>query len=101
MRNLWHRRPYLAVFNSQWVDYAFKNTRRVSKTLRENLRGRPYDLGLDEIERRGREAWARNATELCLQGDIHPDYTGETYVDICRRPKAALSGMHLHAFTPL
>ncbi len=69
--------------------------------LSENLRGKPYDLGLDEIERRGREAWQRGATELCLQGGIHPDYTGETYLDICRRLKAVLPDMHLHAFTPL
>jgi FO synthase len=69
--------------------------------LSENLRGRPYDLGLDEIERRGREAWERGATELCLQGGIHPDYTGETYLDICRRLKSVLPDMHLHAFTPL
>jgi len=69
--------------------------------LSENLRGRPYDLGLDEIERRGREAWQRGATELCLQGGIHPDYTGATYLDICRRLKSVLPGMHLHAFTPL
>jgi FO synthase len=69
--------------------------------LSENLRGRPYDLGLDEIERRGREAWARGATELCLQGGIHPDYTGDTYLDICRRLKSVLPDMHLHAFTPL
>ena len=69
--------------------------------LSENLRGKPYDLGLDEIERRGREAWQRGATELCLQGGIHPDYTGETYLDICRRLKSVLPDMHLHAFTPL
>ncbi len=69
--------------------------------LSENLRGKPYDLGLDEVERRGREAWNRGATELCMQGGIHPDYTGETYLDICRRLKAVLPDMHLHAFTPL
>ena len=67
----------------------------------ENLRGRPYDLGLDEIERRGREAWDRGATELCLQGGIHPDYDGNTYIDICRRLKRALPAMHIHAFSPL
>ncbi len=69
--------------------------------LSENLRGKPYDLGLDEVERRGREAWDRGATELCMQGGIHPDYTGETYLDICRRLKSVLPEMHLHAFTPL
>jgi FO synthase len=69
--------------------------------LSENLRGRPYVLDLDEIERRAREAWTRGATEICLQGGIHPDYTGETYLAICRRIKAAAPGLHLHAFTPL
>ncbi|MCG8545036.1 MAG: 5-amino-6-(D-ribitylamino)uracil--L-tyrosine 4-hydroxyphenyl transferase CofH [Alphaproteobacteria bacterium] len=69
--------------------------------LSENLRGRPYVLDLDEIERRAREAWDRGATEVCMQGGIHPDYTGETYLEICRRLKEVLPDLHLHAFTPL
>lgn len=69
--------------------------------LSENLRGTPYDLSLDEIERRTREAWARGATEVCMQGGIHPDYTGATYLDICRAVKAAAPNMHVHAFSPL
>ncbi|MDZ7827078.1 MAG: radical SAM protein [Gammaproteobacteria bacterium] len=44
--------------------------------LSENLRGRPYDLDLDEIRRRVREAWDRGATEVCMQGGIHPEYSG-------------------------
>jgi FO synthase len=43
--------------------------------LSENLRGRPYDLDMSEIQRRVEEAWERGATEVCLQGGIHPDYT--------------------------
>jgi FO synthase len=66
-----------------------------------HLRGRPYDLALDEIVRRAREAWARGAVEVCLQGGIHPDYTGETYLAICRAIKAAVPGLHVHAFSPL
>jgi FO synthase len=69
--------------------------------MSENLRGRPYNLGLDEIARRAREAWARGATEVCMQGGIHPDYTGETYLQICRAVKAAVPEMHVHAFSPL
>jgi FO synthase len=69
--------------------------------LSENLRGRPYDLDLAEIQRRTREAWARGATEVCMQGGIHPDYTGATYVEICRAVKAAAPGIHVHAFTAL
>jgi FO synthase len=67
----------------------------------EALRGTPYDLALDEIVRRASEAWERGATEVCLQGGIHPDYTGETYLSVCRAIKAAIPEMHIHAFSPL
>ena len=69
--------------------------------LSENLRGKPYVLDLDEIERRAVEAWERGATEVCLQGGIHPKYTGDTYLEICRRIKSAIPEMHIHAFSPL
>src|SRR5581483_5492967 len=46
--------------------------------LSENLRGRPYDLDWSEIVRRCEEAWDRGGTEVCLQGGIHPEYTGAT-----------------------
>ncbi len=69
--------------------------------LSENLRGAPYDLGVDEIVRRAREAWDRGATEVCMQGGIHPRYTGETYLAICRAVKAAVPAIHVHAFSPL
>jgi len=69
--------------------------------LSENLRGRPYDIGLDEIGRRVTEAWDRGATEVCMQGGIHPDYTGQTYLDILRRAREVAPGMHVHAFSPL
>ncbi len=69
--------------------------------LSENLRGRPYDLGFDEIERRCEEAWSRGATEVCMQGGIHPEYTGQTYIDILQSVKKATPEMHIHAFSPL
>lgn len=69
--------------------------------LSENLRGRPYDLDLGEIERRCDEAWHRGATEVCMQGGIHPEYTGQTYIDILRSVKKATPDMHVHAFSPL
>jgi FO synthase len=67
----------------------------------EALRGAPYDLALEEIVRRATEAWERGATEVCLQGGIHPDYSGETYLAICRAIKAAVPDIHIHAFSPL
>jgi FO synthase len=69
--------------------------------LSENLRGTPYDLALDEVVRRAQEAWERGATEVCMQGGIHPEYTGETYLNMCRAIKAVLPDMHIHAFSPL
>ena len=69
--------------------------------LSENLRGRPYDLDAEEIGRRCTEAWQRGATEVCMQGGIHPEYTGDTYLDILATVKAATPDMHIHAFSPL
>lgn len=67
----------------------------------DSLRGRPYDIDDAEISRRAREAWARGATEVCLQGGIHPDYTGQRYLDICRAVKRSAPNIHVHAFSPL
>lgn len=67
----------------------------------EDLRGRPYDIDAREIARRCVEAWQRGATEVCMQGGIHPDYTGQTYLDILRTVKTATPDMHVHAFSPL
>jgi FO synthase len=67
----------------------------------DDLRGKPYNITLDEVARRTCEAWDRGATEICMQGGIHPDYTGETYLGILRAAKAACPEMHIHAFSPL
>ncbi|MHB1165424.1 MAG: 5-amino-6-(D-ribitylamino)uracil--L-tyrosine 4-hydroxyphenyl transferase CofH [Candidatus Nanopelagicales bacterium] len=66
-----------------------------------NLRGRPYLLSNDEIVERVREAAALGATEVCLQGGIHPDFDGDYYVDVCRAVKQAVPAMHVHGFTAL
>jgi FO synthase len=69
--------------------------------MSENLRGQPYDLSPTEIGRRVAEAWERGGTEVCMQGGIHPEYTGQTYLDIVRTVKQAVPEMHVHAFSPL
>ena len=66
-----------------------------------HLRGPAYDLDAAEIGRRVREAWARGATEVCMQGGIHPAYDGNTYLAILRAVKDAEPDMHVHAFSPL
>jgi FO synthase len=69
--------------------------------LARNLRGAPYLVPLEEIVRRAEEAWERGATEVCLQGGIHPAFTGEYYADVVRAIKAAVPGIHVHAFSAL
>jgi FO synthase len=69
--------------------------------LAANLRGAPYLVPLDEIVRRCEEAWERGGTEVCLQGGIHPAFTGDFYVDICRAIKEVLPELHVHAFSAL
>ncbi|MFK7829880.1 MAG: bifunctional FO biosynthesis protein CofGH [Congregibacter sp.] len=64
-------------------------------------KGEVYDLSGQELARRTREAWERGATEVCLQGGIHPDYTGDTYLDVLDTVRKAAPHMHVHAFSPL
>jgi len=66
-----------------------------------NLRGEPYLLGLDEISARVAEAEARGATEVCLQGGIHPRFDGDYYLEVVRAVRAASANIHIHGFTAL
>ncbi|HEY8200981.1 MAG TPA: 5-amino-6-(D-ribitylamino)uracil--L-tyrosine 4-hydroxyphenyl transferase CofH [Actinomycetota bacterium] len=66
-----------------------------------NLRGDPYLLSLEEIAGRTVEAWERGATEVCMQGGIHPSFTGDFYVEVLRAVKQAVPDIHIHAFSPL
>lgn len=72
-----------------------------SKGSTRAVRGPAYRLDLDEVGRRAAEAQARGATEVCLQGGIHPDFDGNTYVSIVRAVQQAALGIHIHAFSPL
>jgi len=65
------------------------------------LRGPAYVMDLEEIGRRVDEAWQRGATEVCMQGGIHPSFDGNTYLEICRTVKRVRPDMHVHAFSPL
>lgn len=66
-----------------------------------DLRSAPYTVDLEEIGRRTAEAYARGATEVCMQGGIHPSYTGDTYRAILQAAKRAAPDIHVHAFSPL
>lgn len=64
------------------------------------LRGVPYLMSIDDIQVRTRKAFALGATEICLQGGIHPAFTGETYLEILTAVKDAAPGIHVHGFSP-
>jgi FO synthase len=66
-----------------------------------NLRGDPYLLTLDEISERVREAEAKGATEVCLQGGIHPKFDGDYYIDVVAAVRAGSPKIHIHAFSAL
>ena len=69
--------------------------------LARNLRGAPYLVPLGEIVRRCEEAWERGATEVCLQGGIHPGFTGAYYAEVVSAIRAAVPDLHIHAFSAL
>ena len=69
--------------------------------LAANLRGRPYLVPHEEIVRRAREAWERGATEVCLQGGIHPAFTGDYYASVVDAIHSELPELHIHAFSAL
>jgi FO synthase len=69
--------------------------------LAANLRGAPYLVPHEEIVRRAREAWDRGATEVCLQGGIHPAFTGDYYASVVEAIRDAVPGLHVHAFSAL
>ena len=66
-----------------------------------NLRGKPYLMDLEEVTRRVAEADALGATEVCLQGGIHPSFDGDYYLDVVRAVRAGSDRIHIHAFSAL
>ncbi|MBS1837212.1 MAG: 7,8-didemethyl-8-hydroxy-5-deazariboflavin synthase CofG, partial [Actinobacteria bacterium] len=66
-----------------------------------NLRGNPYLLTLEDIAQRALDARAAGATEVCLQGGIHPDFDGDYYLEVVRAVKDAVPDIHVHGFTAL
>ena len=66
-----------------------------------NLKEKPYSIDIEEVVTRSTEAFEMGASEVCLQGGIHPEYTGEFYLKMVRDIKASVPDMHIHGFTPL
>ncbi len=72
-----------------------------SKGSTRAMRGPAYRLDMAEVGRRAAEALQRGATEVCLQGGIHPEYDGQTYLDVVAAVRQAAPALHIHAFSPL
>ena len=66
-----------------------------------NLKEKPYSIDIPEIVDRSVEAYEMGASEVCLQGGIHPEYTGEFYMSMIQEIKNAVPDLHIHGFTPL
>ncbi len=60
-----------------------------------------YTLSLSQVADRAEQAWEVGATEVCMQGGIHPDLPGTAYFDIAKAVKERVPGMHVHAFSPM
>jgi 7,8-didemethyl-8-hydroxy-5-deazariboflavin synthase CofH subunit len=57
-------------------------------------------FSMDEIAHRAQVAWDRGATEVCMQGGLHPELPPTYYRDLLRAVKQQVPRMHLHAFSP-
>ncbi len=60
-----------------------------------------YTLSLEQVGDRAEEAWAAGATEVCMQGGIHPDLPGTAYFDLAAEVKRRCPDIHVHAFSPM
>ncbi|GAA4637091.1 bifunctional FO biosynthesis protein CofGH [Actinoallomurus vinaceus] len=60
-----------------------------------------YTLSIEQVGQRVDEAWAAGATEVCMQGGIHPDLPGTAYFDLAREVKKRAPEIHMHAFSPM
>ncbi len=60
-----------------------------------------YTLSLAQVADRAEEAWQAGATEVCMQGGIHPDLPGTAYFDLAAEVKRRCPGLHVHAFSPM
>ncbi|MWA05513.1 bifunctional FO biosynthesis protein CofGH [Actinomadura sp. LD22] len=60
-----------------------------------------YTLSLQQVGDRVDEAWEAGATEICMQGGIHPDLPGTAYFDLAREVKRRAPGIHLHSYSPM
>ncbi|MEM0936237.1 MAG: 5-amino-6-(D-ribitylamino)uracil--L-tyrosine 4-hydroxyphenyl transferase CofH [Pseudomonadota bacterium] len=85
--------------NINFTNVCYMGCRFCGFAKRKEERGAEW-LAVEQIVARAEEAWARGATEVCIQGGLHPDLPGTYYRDILVALKTALPNLHIHAFSP-
>ncbi|ABK52542.1 FO synthase subunit 1 / FO synthase subunit 2 [Acidothermus cellulolyticus 11B] len=91
---------YVATRNINFTNVCYTGCRFCAFAQRRNDPD-AYTLSLDDVGRRVEEAWAAGATEICMQGGIHPDLPGTAYFELAREVKRRAPHIHLHAFSPM
>jgi FO synthase len=91
---------YVVNRNINFTNVCYVGCRFCAFAQREQDR-ESYTLTLTEVADRAEEAWARGASEVCMQGGIHPDLPGSFYLDLLDAVKARVPDIHIHAFSPM
>jgi FO synthase len=91
---------YVVNRNINFTNVCYTGCRFCAFAQRE-IDAESYTLSLIEVADRAEEAWAYGATEVCIQGGLHPSLPGEFYFGILDAIKARLPRMHIHAFSPM
>lgn len=98
-RAVGHRVTFVVNRNINFTNVCYMGCRFCGFAKRKEEAGAEW-LSLEEVTARAQEAWDRGATEVCIQGGLHPNLPGTYYRDILLAIKAALPDMHLHAYSP-
>jgi FO synthase len=91
---------YVVNRNINFTNVCYTGCRFCAFAQRE-IDAESYTLSLSEVADRAEEAWAYGATEVCIQGGLHPSLPGDFYFQILDAIKARVPGIHIHAFSPM
>jgi len=91
---------YVVNRNINFTNVCYTGCRFCAFAQRE-IDAESYTLSLEEVADRAEEAWEYGATEVCIQGGLHPSLPGDFYFRILDAVKARTPGIHIHAFSPM
>jgi FO synthase len=91
---------YVVNRNINFTNVCYTGCRFCAFAQRE-IDAESYTLSLEEVADRAAEAWQYGATEVCIQGGLHPSLPGDFYFGILEAIKARVPDIHIHAFSPM